>query len=42
MGKDNPDQLVQITKVLGTKKLEKYLKKFEIQLSDKKHPKLKK
>jgi casein kinase II subunit alpha len=34
MGKDNRDQLVKITKVLGTEDLYKYLKKYNLKLDD--------
>ena len=34
MGNDNRDQLVKITKVLGTEELYKYLKKYNIKLDE--------
>ena len=34
MGNDNKDQLVKITKILGTEDLYKYLKKYNIKLDD--------
>lgn len=34
MGNDNRDQLVKITKVLGTEDLFKYIKKYNVKLDE--------
>ena len=41
LGRDNADQLVKITHVLGTQDLYKYLKKYGVKLNSKEFSKLK-
>jgi casein kinase II subunit alpha len=41
LGRNNPDQLVKITEVLGTDDLHDYLQKYRIKLDKKEHRKLK-
>lgn len=41
LGKDNPDQLVKITKVLGTEDLFKYIRKYDMAIDEKEHRNLK-
>ena len=41
LGRDNPDQLVKITKVLGTDDLFKYIRKYNMEVDAKEHKNLK-
>jgi casein kinase II subunit alpha len=42
LGDDNADQLVEITKTLGTDNLFKYVQKYNITIDEKEHKNLKK
>ena len=41
LGKDNPDQLVQITKIMGTQELFAYIDKYGMVINKKEHKRLK-